>query len=345
MTRHALFLAALLALAACGSGSNPVTGGDDTNGGGTLGGGTTGALSNTSVVTLTGPESTKNPTAGGSIHRQEVEADNGDGYAKDFKYDPKTDTFSVDNLGFDGNNAYTRATAKQNLGPFQVYESKAFYADDVTGAPIGQFVHRALYGVSASGKTRFAIVRTGSYAPYGFGGFMYERDGKVVLPATGQANYDGKYAALRDFNGAGGLEYATGDMNVAIDLRDFNNGNAIQGHVTNRVIYDINGKDITASVLAALNSKNNASLTELPVIVFTVGPGVMDKNGEIEGSVTTPYPNNDGQLLQNGTGKYYGVLSGDNEVVGVIVTEAPDPRRDGVTVRETGGFILYRTAP
>ena len=47
-------------------------------------------------------------------------------------------------------------------------------------------------------------------------------------------------------------------------------------------------------------------------------------------------------------GNYYAVISGDatqggaDEVVGIIVVEADDPRSDGVTVRESGGFILYR---
>jgi hypothetical protein len=131
-------------------------------------------------------------------------------------------------------------------------------------------------------------------------------------------------------------------MTMAIDLRDFDNGNAVQGKVTNRVIYDINGKDITNQVIAAINKKNKASLTALPTIVFSVGPGVIDKNGELEGQVTSPYHNNEGKLLDNGSGKYYAVLSGDNKVVGVVVTETDDARADGVKVRETGGFILYR---
>ncbi len=233
MTRFSLLTAATLALAACSSsGTNPVTGGD--TGGDT---GSSGGLSNASISTLTGPESTQSPTADGAIHRQETEDSTGNGFAKSFAYDAASDTFSVDNLGFDGDNAYKRGTAVGDLGPFKVYESAAVYADDVTGAPIGQFLHRAIYGVSASGQARFAIVRTGSYLPYGFGGFMYERDGKVTLPASGQAQFTGDYAALRDFNGAGGLEYAKGKMDVAIDLRDFNDGNAIQGHITDRQIY------------------------------------------------------------------------------------------------------------
>ena len=38
------------------------------------------------------------------------------------------------------------------------------------------------------------------------------------------------------------------------------------------------------------------------------------------------------------------ILSGQSaeEVVGVLVVESDDPRVDGVSAQETGGFILYR---
>ena len=46
------------------------------------------------------------------------------------------------------------------------------------------------------------------------------------------------------------------------------------------------------------------------------------------------------------SGKYYGIISGDTaeEIVGVFVVESEDPRYEdgGVTVQETGGFIVYR---
>ncbi len=34
--------------------------------------------------------------------------------------------------------------------------------------------------------------------------------------------------------------------------------------------------------------------------------------------------------------------SDGGEIVGVIVIESEDPRYEGVTAQETGGFILYR---
>ena len=218
----------------------------------------------------------------------------------------------------------------------------------MTGAPIAQFGHRAIYGVSTSGNTEFAIVRTGAYVPYGYGGFVYERDGEVVLPTSGQASYSGDYAGIRDFDGAGGLEYSEGDMTIAIDFNDFNEGAAVAGQVTNRAIFDVNGNDITDDVINALNIDNESSLTELPTLVFSVGPGSLDANGEMTGELTSSVTNADGAAVGFEEGNYYAVISGDatqggqDEVVGIIVVEATDPRYEGVTVRETGGFILYR---
>ncbi|MBK8440173.1 MAG: hypothetical protein IPL38_12055 [Rhodobacter sp.] len=58
-----------------------------------------------------------------------------------------------------------------SLGPYQVYEAAAVVNDPLTLRPIPQFQHRLIAGVSTSGQTEFAIVRTGAYAGYGFGGF------------------------------------------------------------------------------------------------------------------------------------------------------------------------------
>ena len=288
---------------------------------------------------------TTTPSPTGPITRREARNDQGDGYAESFAYDAATDRFSVDNLGFDGANSYTREAAVGSLGPFRVYESARVFADSVTGAPINQFQHRALLGVSRSGDTEFAVVRTGAYVGYGFGGFTYQRNGAVTLPTTGQATFAGDYAGLRDFKGAGGIEYTRGTMTMDIDFEDFNDGNAVKGAVTNRRLYDINGTDITAGYIAALNAKESTTATELPVLRFVVGPGVMDANGEIKGGINSFIAPTGKALEEFETGKYYAVLSGTNpdEVAGIIVVESEDARFDGsVTARETGGFILYR---
>ncbi len=334
MTPNKTILMACLLLAACGG--NPFLEEDPTDPG--------------SDRIL--PPGTENPSRSSPIERREpTEADGGevgDGYVAAVAYDSNTDTFEVDGLAFDGGNVYSRDNQVSSLGPFAVYEADSLYADDVTGTPIRQFGHRAIRGVSTSGNTEFAVVRTGAYIPYGYGGFVYQRNGSVRLPSSGQASYAGDYAAIRDFNGTGGLEYADGDMVVSIDFNDFNEGAAVAGQVFNRSIYDVNGNDITGSVLAALNADNDASLTALPTMVFSVGPGALDANGEIIGQLSSSFTATDGTPVSFESGNYYAVLSGDatsggeDEVVGVIVVEALDPRAEGVTVRETGGFILYR---
>jgi len=331
--RSAAPLALMLALAACGGNSlNNVAPGTD--------GGTDGGIDSDREL----PPGTESPTRNSDIVRYEAEDGAGSGYVTSVSYDRATDTFTVDNLAFDGDNAYRRGVAVGSLGPYAVYESDSAYIDSQTGAPIEQYTHRALYGVSRTGETEFAIVRTGSYVGYGFGGFIYERNGSVTLPTEGQASFTGDYAALRDFQGRGGLEYVTGDMAMAIDFDDFNSGAAVRGEITNRAIFDLNGRDITAEVLAALSEDTNVTQSVLPTVVFQVGPGTLDANGEMAGLADSAVPTDTGTREAYESGNFYAVVSGDGaqEVTGIIVLTADDPRFDGVTVRETGGFILYR---
>jgi len=316
-----------LGVVACGNETNPLT------------------SDPTDEIELELPPGTEGATARSAVQRYEEQDGNGNGYAQSITYDPDANTFHVDNLAFDADNVYQQDDVVSTLGPFRVYENLAVYQDSVTGVPINQFPHKAIFGQSrnltSDGDpiTEFAIVRTGAYADYGFGGFMYQRRQGVTLPASGQAVFAGDYAGLRDFGARGGLEYVTGDMAMAIDFEDFNDGDGVRGQVTNRRILDINGNDITASVTTALG------VTALPTLVFTVGPGVGNNAGEMTGEITSSYYNPDGALEGFESGNYYAVLSGegaDMEVAGVIVVTADDKRWDGVTVRETGGFILYR---
>ncbi|WP_225027055.1 hypothetical protein [Xinfangfangia pollutisoli] len=297
---------------------------------------------------------TEKPSASKSITRYEAREDgNGNGYAENITYDAENDTFSVDNLGFDGDNLYRRGMAVASLGPYRVYEASEVVEDPYSHRMIPQFEHRLLAGVSDSGKTSFAIVRTGAYMDYGFGGFVMKREGGVNLPSSGQAGYLGDYAAIQDAKGASGLRYVTGQAQVAIDFADFNDGDAVQGAIYNRQIFDVNGNDITAAVIGQLNDEFNPDriggndISELPVLSFRVGPGAIDANGEIRGMVDSflvDYGSGGAQVVTYETGNYYAIIAGENaeEIVGIIVVESADPYFDNVTVRETGGFIAYR---
>jgi hypothetical protein len=309
------------------------------------------------------PPTTSRPTPDTSLFRSEQRESNdsvysGNGYAHGFAYDSTNDTFTVRGLPFDGEQAADTQTrfARANPGTlntnFALYEQPGTVPDFVTGNQVPQSTYRVLYGVSASGNTEFAIARTGSYTDFGFGGFVYQRNNGVTLPAGGQATYSGDYAGLIDANGAAGLRYAEGDMTIDIDYGGFQGNctadsacsNAIRGQITNRNVYDMQGNDLTQATIAALNADNSdVTLTSLPTVQFKIGAAVMNTNGEASG---TAFSVIDGSEYEKGT--YYAVLSGDHtahsgEVVGIIVLESSSPSvADGATLRETGGFILTR---
>ncbi|NDV01380.1 hypothetical protein [Pseudoroseicyclus tamaricis] len=295
------------------------------------------------------PPGTNDPSSTASITRYEATDEVGGGYVQDAYYVAADDTFYVDNLAFDGANVYGRGTNVSSMGGYAVYEGVETVEDSLTGALIDQFTYRAIYGASENSvlvegepqpATQFAIVRTGSYVDYGFGGFIYTRNGEVTLPTTGQAQFTGDYAGVRIFDGITGLEYTRGDMVMAIDFEDFNAGNGVTGHVINRELFDINGNRV-----ALTNDYNvDGGRIFLPDINLVVGPGTMSDDGELTNGVFTRGYNATGAPVDYETGTYYAVLSGDgpDEVVGVMVMTSEDPRYEDVTVQETGGFILYR---
>ncbi|MDF1715780.1 MAG: hypothetical protein P1U75_03755 [Antarcticimicrobium sp.] len=348
MSRFFIAAATALALSACSGGSNPFAeggSGTDTDTGTDTG---TGIDSDRTL-----PPGTPSPGADSAIYRSEPTSEEdayaGNGYASDISYDSAKDTFTVNNLAFDGDNEYARGTKVSSLASkYAVYEADDLATDPDSSKPISQFRHRAIYGVSRNGRDKFAIVRTGAYVDYGFGGFIYQRDGDVTLPSTGQAIYNGVMAGLRDFNGAGGLEYSTADIEIAIDFDDFDEttgsrGDAVSGVITNRRIFDIDGADITSNVLTRIETSEGITLRSYPTATFKVGPGVMDDNGEILGEVSSYYTDSTGAIQEFETGNYYAIVSGNNakRIVGVVVLEnSVDPIAD--TVRDTSGFIVYR---
>ncbi len=261
-------------------------------------------------------------------------------------YNAVDDEFTVDNLGFDGANVYERGTAVDTLGvdlrQYAVYDADDIAFDALDGDPIDQNgPYRAIIGVSdnlvdGDARTAFAIVRTGGYRDYGFGGFIYQRNGGVTLPTTGQAHFGGEYAGIRVFQGWRGLEFTTGDISVDIDFRDFNANDAVNGTISNRLVFAENGASVTTGGVDELL---------VPNLTFTVVEGVqtLTGDGEISGTLSNTV---DGEVYESGT--YYGILGGDlttapgGELVGIFVVESEDPRYTDVIAQETGGFILYR---
>jgi hypothetical protein len=314
------------------------------------------------------PPGTLSPTPNSSIFRSEPRDDSngpgrGNGFATNIRYNADDDTFSVDNLAFDGDRPYDRGTAVSSLsrdaagrGRFQVYEGPSVVVDprgassENPSGEVRQFVYRAVYGVSDNRfddggtdtpTTQFAIVRTGSYIDYGFGGFIYQRDTDVDLPTEGLATFNGHSAGLRDFQNSGGLQYTTADVRVTIDFSDFNDGSSIrgdgvEGRIFNRRVLDLEGDDITSEITATLGE----GVTAIPDALFVVGPDVLDNNGDLVTNIRSDLPNGAG-IYENGT--FYGIVSGEaDEIVGVFVLESEGQE---ITSRDTGGFIVYRGEP
>ena len=350
MFRIISLIFAFVLLTACG-GDQPFDFGDTTIGGiadETTGTTTEEAAEDTGTLDVGTalPDGTASPTATDSIFRFESRDGSGGGLVTSVTYNSVDDEFTVDNLGFDGANVYERGTAVDTLGvdlrQYAVYDADDIAFDELDGDPIDQNgPYRAIIGVSdnlvdGEARTAFAIVRTGGYRGYGFGGFIYQRNGAVTLPTTGQAHFDGEYAGIRVFQGRGGTELTTGDISIDIDFRDFNANDAVNGEIINRLVFDVNGTPISTGGAGELLAPN---------IYFTVveGAPTLTGDGEISGTLSNTV---DGEVYESGT--YYGILGGDmttlpgGELVGIFVVTSQDSRDTEVTAQETGGFILYR---
>ena len=293
---------------------------------------------------------------GDSIRRSEERDADGGGFVTAVQYDAASDSFSVDNIPFDGDRPYERQARFDSLNGFALYDSVGSFGDDSvvldpeTGARIRQFDYRAIYGESRDTtrvdgqlqpRSRFAIIRTGDYRSYGFGGFLYERNGGVEIPKDGQAVFSGDYAGIRVFDGGTGLEYSSGDVEIAVDFEDFTEDDGLRGVVYNRRIFNSAGREL--AVLGPNDPLNDEALVA-PPLTFDVGPGVVQSNGEISGTASSTRELEDGgtEVFEEGT--FMGIIGGEaQEIVGIVVIDSTDPRYEGrIKVRETGGFIVYR---
>ncbi|SFL08186.1 hypothetical protein SAMN04488004_107130 [Loktanella salsilacus] len=305
-----------------------------------------GGITNDGAVTVLPGTTTASAETG--IFRFE-EAVDGGGLVEEVAYDSATDTFMVDGIGFDGANVYTRLPGTLGtVGTARVFGASSSVNDPLTGTPVDQVTpYRALYAVSKNQtdgepNTSYAIVRTGGYVPYGYGGFVYQREGGVTLPTSGQANFSGDYSGIRVFDNRGGLEYTTGDMSMQIDFEDFNANDAVKGRLTNRIAIDQFGNEITLGT-----GDTDLQLPDVTISIQEGSPSI-DSNGEITTEMGSYISNGDGGIEVYETGTFNGLVSGDTttlpggEIVGVIVLESTDPRYTDVDVQETGGVILYR---
>jgi predicted small lipoprotein YifL len=305
------------------------------------------------------PPGTTNPTPDDSIVRFEPEGEAGGGFVRTVSYNAAAQSFTVDNLAFDGVGPYQPNDSPDTLGGYAVFESDRTVTDRVNGEEVDQLDYRAIYGVSTNRTTvdgerlpvsRFAIVRSGDFTGYGFGGFLYERNGGMELPTRrdGQAVFVGDYAGLRVFDGRGGQELTEAKMSLAVDFTDFNSSEGVDGVLYDRRAYTRDGADIVVNRSGSRREDApGTAVLDLPVARFTLATGSVTDDGEILGSISSRVAV-DGRVQDYEDGTYYGIIGGDldtgGEVVGVLVMTSNDPRYDGVTAQETGGFILYRDA-
>ncbi|WP_282025530.1 hypothetical protein [Limimaricola cinnabarinus] len=306
------------------------------------------------------PPGTASPSPDASIRRFEPLNETGGGFVRSVSYNAAEESFTVDNLAFDGITPYRRDSGLPSMGGYAVFESDETVRDPVNGDEIGQLDYRAIYGVSRNSTTvdgerlpvsRFAIVRSGDFVDYGFGGFLYERNGGVELPERrdGQAVFIGDYAGTRVFSGRGGQELTEGRMQIAVDFTDFNESEGVDGMLYDRHAYDVDsGEEVDATQGGVRRETADGVVLDLPTARFTLATGSTTADGEILGNISSSVMV-DGTLEDYESGSYYGIIGGDldtgGEVVGVLVMTSDDPRYDGVTAQETGGFILYREAP
>ena len=359
MMRSITAISALALLTACGDG-NPFCDLDDPD---NLYCGTDEGEAPDVEIELDG---TEDPSASRSISRIEpgtvtedgrlIANDTFGGLVREVIYDEDSDTYTIDNLAFDGENEYETSSVFPTLGGYPIYEAAEEVPDFLTSAAVGQIVpYVAVTGRSevinpegADGefepRATFAIVRTGGYTDYGFGGFVYARNGDVTLPTAGQAQFDGTYAGVRVFDKEATLEYTTGNVEVGFDFDDFNLNNGVKGTVSDRELFDENGNPIPGFFV---------SDDLLPDLNFVVVQGVdtLLPTGELSGDLLSRRLNDNGEIAIYEEGKYYAIIAGDStagdggELVGVFVVESEDPRVDNLFVQETGGFILQRSQP
>ncbi|MEC3860883.1 hypothetical protein VK792_06275 [Mesobacterium sp. TK19101] len=311
---------------------------------------------------------TGNPSPYGAIVRREAQNDEtGAGHVTNIAYqnDFGQDEFRVENIAFGGTTTYTRGdpvTGVAQLGRFGVYEGTERLVDPVTGDTLQTFDYRLVAARGANGATEVAIVRSGSTVDQGFGGFIFQRNAfddngdetYFVMPMEGDAYFAGDYAGIRVFEGHDGLEYVVGRAVLLVDFEDaYEGGFGPILQVTNRRAYDVNGTEVTASIVQALEGQYGAlpglrdanGTATLPEVLAAVGPETFDRNGEFNGPANVWVLTPEGRWTALSQGTMHGVMTNEEpgfEAVGVVVLSGDDPRLSGTRVVETGGFVVVR---
>ncbi|WP_370401007.1 hypothetical protein [Sulfitobacter sp. JB4-11] len=240
------------------------------------------------------------------------------------EYDSATDTLRLNNLPFDDdNNVYARIPGSALAGGFGAYES-------LQDGP-GEVEYFAVFRRSDSGLTQVASANTTQYSDFGYGGAGAQRiaGGVPVLPNDGAIYvFTGNYAAVRTTTNTAGRDtpnFVTGTAQVTADFGDFDVTGAINGRISNRILYDENG----------------VSLGALDTVIVLEDTTIDRATGIIDEAEAFEIENATGDEARRGD--WSGVVAGPGgtEVSGYIIVQDGSGTSDG-EVREVGGFITDR---
>lgn len=327
----ALGILSISALVACGSGDNPVTGGDSDDG----------------VITDPGTDPNLGLTDAAFLFQP-----NSNLVANSFVFTPGatpgTGTISINNLPFDGVSSQGGAYTPR---PGVVLPNGTVYQNTPTTSAEDQYYAVVLTSGAGGTGALVGAVATNAYRGSGYGGAYASRPVGAGLPPTQPATYQytGSYNGIRvirqqeDIAPANGIQLTTGDAEINIDLQDFDLSGAIRGQIRNRRLFDLNGNEILVP---------GRSLGRLELVITNLDPATLETTSDAANPGTTNTRNLDNSFAQTGT--WTGLVSGPNgeEVAGFLIVEGElsdfDPNFDSdltrlpVTGRETGGFIAAR---
>lgn len=210
-------------------------------------------------------------------------------------YDSATDKLVINNLPFDG--------------PEGIYDNVLTFANGAKAyksrstETTGQMPHYAVF-VSTAAMQATSAAGT-NWLGFGNSGANVNRTG-FRLPAGGEYIYVGKYAATRVFDGRTGLELVTGDLNLIVDVLDFDPINGVQGDIAGRIS---NRSRVFSELPVASNRFSSATATQgrsLPDI-FLAEVGFSTKEGSFDNGAANSYtPDN----IAWESGTYSGILGG-----------------------------------
>ena len=261
----------------------------------------------------------------------------GDSFVYDDQGTPSTadDILRVNNIPFDNSDisdgGYTlSSTTIPNA--FDLYES------DASGSSSRQYY--AIF--QRSEFSEVAAIATGDYIQFGFGGAAAQRLGNSNGIPDERASFytfTGDYAAVRVTTNQGGsddLEYITGDAVLTVDILDFDEAGAVEGTITNRELFDVNGVS-----LGSLNDFISLATADIDFATGDIGSSIASSNeGVIDPVTGAP------TLNEVTSGDWQGFFAGPDgeEIAGFVVLEGQTTAAEAEDdARETGVFIVTNT--